>query len=253
MRGTSIDIFAVAASCAVLFAGCEWTSSGGDSSWSGNYDNMNFSGTYRTGVISVSTTTTTPVDVSVSEKVGSYSPASTGYSGKLHGGVVVGSLGISAGAFTFSDNGSGVLVGLPNTQSAGTINYSSGAWSINVPGGFADSGSIIATYSYNSTSVTGGSNGTTSITAVTVSQVGQNLTMRFSNGVTMAGQFGSVNETPTGYNAQFEVKSDGNRFVGTLDSTTGTKVIDGTWSSGKTNYDVHGVGGASTSRATVAE
>ena len=251
MRGTSIDIFAVAASCAIFFAGCEWTSSGGDSSWSGSYDNMNFSGTYRTGV-AVAATTTTADTISTSGQVGTYSPAKTAYSGKLHGGIVAGSLSISAGEYIYSDNGSGVLVGNTGIAGAGTVNYSSGAWGFTATGGFADSGSIVATYSYTTT-VTGGGSGSTTITSITVSQVGQNLTMSFSNGLVMAGQFGSVNEAATGYNAQFEVKSDGNRFVGTLDSTTGTKVMDGTWTSGKSTYDVHGVGGASTSRASVAE
>lgn len=251
MRGTSFDIFAVAASCAVLFAGCEWTSSGGDSSWSGSYDNMNFSGTYRTGV-AVTAAAPTDETVSVKETVGELVPLVKKYGGKIHGGVVAGSVVISTPDYTYSDTGGGALVGNVPGAGNGTINYTSGGWTITMTADPPSLGKISAVYAY-STTVSGGSEGTTTISSITVSQVGQNLTMSFSNGLVMAGKFGSVNESASGYNAQFEVKSSGNRFVGTLDSTTGSKVMDGTWTSGKNTYDVHGVGGASTSRAAVAE
>ncbi|NLE42951.1 MAG: hypothetical protein GX615_14155 [Lentisphaerae bacterium] len=117
-----------------------------------------------------------------------------------------------------------------------------------------DSGNIIATYSYT-LDVSGGSTGdgtdptaATAVKAITVSQTGQYLTMALTNGSTFSGQFTSVNEISgaggTAYNAQFEVSGAKGKIVGTLDSSSGYKVLDGTWTSGRNVYDVHGVGGA---------
>lgn len=102
------------------------------------------------------------------------------------------------------------------------------------------------------TSVSATKEVSTSITAVTVSQSGQNLTMRFNNGVQMSGKFTAVNQTGTAdnggydtYNAQFEVKNGSvSKFVGTLnyDGTTGYRMLDGSWTWGRNTYDIHGVG-----------
>ena len=82
--------------------------------------------------------------------------------------------------------------------------------------------------------------------------------MTLTNGVKMTGRFGTVNEivssSGTGYNAQFEVSSSGNKMTGTLDSSSGTRVLDGVWISGSNYYDVHGSGGAvETGRTNVVE
>ena len=262
MRGSLFTILLVSAVSGSLFWGCEWTSSDESSSWSGSYDNMNFAGTYRIGVsITQASGGTTDDDdepvtqvVTVEERVGTYRPDTIAYSGKLHGGVVVDSVKVTAGGFIYSDNGAGVLVGNLPIAGNGTIDYSSGAWAITMVGVPAESGNIIATYSYT-LDVSGGSTGEGTdptaaimVKAITISQNGQHLTMSMTNGSTFSGQFTSVNEISgaggTAYNAQFEVSGAKGKIVGTLDSSSGTKVLDATWTSGRSVYDVHGVGGA---------
>ena len=192
--------------------------------------------------------------VTVEERVGTYNPDDYAYSGKLHGGVVVGSVSISVGNYKYSDNGSGVLIANIESGGQGTINYSSGAWAVTFHDEYVStggSGNIVATYSYT-LDVSGGSTGTgtdptapTAVRSITISQTGQHLTMTMTNGSTFTGRFTSVNEISGGlYNAQFEVSGATGKIVGTLDSSSGTKVLDGTWTSGKSVYDVHGVGGA---------
>ena len=260
MRGSLFSILVVSAACGSLFWGCEWTSSDESSSWSNSYDNMNFAGTYRIGVAVSDTTSGTDDEetqtqiVTVEERVGTYNPDDYAYSGKLHGGVVVGSVSISVGNYKYSDNGSGVLIANIESGGQGTINYSSGAWAVTFHDEYVStggSGNIVATYSYT-LDVSGGSTGTgtdptapTAVRSITISQTGQHLTMTMTNGSTFTGRFTSVNEISGGlYNAQFEVSGATGKIVGTLDSSSGTKVLDGTWTSGKSVYDVHGVGGA---------
>ncbi len=236
MRGSSYSFILVAALCGGLFAGCEWTSSDGESSWSGSYDQMNFSGTYRTAAV---TTEAEAQTISTSETVGKYDPSKKTYSGKLRSPVVVGSVAITAGSFTYVDNGAGVLAGNVGTAGNGSINYSSGAWTFTALSVPTSSGNIVAVYSY-----TAAASGTAEISSITVSQAGQNLSMMLSNGVIMTGRFTTVNEVSvggvTGYNAQFEVSSSGNRFVGTLNSTSGNRVINGSWVSGSSSHDLTG-------------
>ena len=260
MRGTPFNFLTLATTCAVLLAGCEWSSSGGDSSWSGSYDDMNFSATYRIGVTTSTDSFSTSTDTetkkySVSETVGTYAEGKFTYSGKLHGGVVAGSVTITAGGYIYSDNGSGVLVGNLPVAGNGTVNYESGAWGFSVEtwtgnGGYPNSGNIIGVYAYTDAVSGGGTDSSvaTAIKGITISQNGQYLTMTLTNGVKMTGRFGTVNEivssSGTGYNAQFEVSSSGNKMTGTLDSSSGTRVLDGVWISGSNYYDIHGTGGA---------
>ena len=260
MRGSLFTILLVSAVSGSLFWGCEWTSSDENSSWSGSYDNMNFAGTYRIGVsITEGSSTTDDGEtvtrvVTVEEPAGKWNPNDLAYSGKLHGGVVVDSVTITAGQYVYSDNGAGVLVGNMPSAGNGTIDYSSGAWAITMVGNQLYNGNIIATYSYT-LDVSGGSSGEGTdptspimVKSITISQNGQHLTMALTNGSTFSGQFTSVNEISgaggTAYNAQFEVSGAKGKIVGTLDSSSGYKVLDGTWTSGRNVYDVHGVGGA---------
>lgn len=260
MRSAVTKILTVSALCSVLFAGCEWTGSSSDESWSNSYDNMNFSATYRVGTTvsgGGTPTPTTPSDeyriISVSENVGSYTFGTRAYSGKLHGGVVAGSVQITAGGFIYTDNGSGQLTGNTPAAGNGSINYGSGAWSFTVntfsDADFPNTGTIKAAYAYTE-AVSGGSDGGVTpdqgvkIKSITVTQTGQRLRFNLSNGIVMEGQFGKVNQVGNGYNAQYEVSSKNNKMVGTLDSSSGTRILDGTWISGRNTYDIHGTGGA---------
>ncbi len=94
------------------------------------------------------------------------------------------------------------------------------------------------------------------VTAATVSQSGQNLTITFNNGIVMSGKFTNVqqtgkinedtNEGYNTYNAQFQVQADGHKMVGSFnyDLQTGFRMMNGTWTGGKRSYDVQGMGPA---------
>ena len=94
------------------------------------------------------------------------------------------------------------------------------------------------------------------VTALTVSQSGQNITITLNNGIVMSGKFTNVQQTGkvnqdtnagyNTYNAQFQVQGDGNRFVGSLnyDLSNGYRMLNGTWTWGKSSYDVQAVGPA---------
>jgi len=123
---------------AMLITGCEWTSGGGVESWSDSYNWVNFSGVYNpaSGSLIVSSytdrerSTDGPV---VSETVGTGSADEQSYSGRIgNGNITVGSVLISVGDFSFTDNGEGVLV-CNRSGGSGSISYSSGAWSITLP------------------------------------------------------------------------------------------------------------------------
>lgn len=258
MRGPTNRFFAVAVLCAGLFAGCEWTSSDSESSWSGSYDDMNFSGTYRTGISYLPAesggagNSAETVIKTRSEKIATIS-GDRKYSGTLkYLPIEPGSVSVEVvGNFSYSDAGNGSLVGDTGPAGNGTINYAGGGWSITIMPTtklIGVGGSINASYSYYENAAGGGSvgpEGEESLKSITVTQTGQRLTMIFSNGLTMTGQFTQVNESGGGeggttHNAGFEVSSSGNKFVGTLSSSIGKRVINGTWISGKSHYDVSG-------------
>jgi len=244
MRGPTYRFFTVAVLCAGFFAGCEWTGSDSESSWSGSYDDMNFSGTYFTGAVNEETIGSSEKRIT-GVKIAGYSQGEDSYSGTLaHGDIVPGSLGIKAGQFSYKDDGEGDLIGNnPSISGNGAIIYPSGFWSFTLGSGSFNkaSGDITASYTYVETT----SSAANELTSLTVSQTGQNLTIRLSNGVTMSGKFTTVNESGggeggTAHNAGFEVSSSGNKFVGTLNSGSGKRVISGTWISGKSNYTING-------------
>lgn len=147
---------------------------------------------------------------------------------------------------------------------SGSILYSSGAWSLTMDPAMPANTTIVIHYSYylnNSEAATPlkpiTPNDTGSdVTALTVSQNGQNLTVTLNNGIVMTGKFtniqqtGKVNQdTNAGYNtynAQFQVQTTDNKFVGSLnyDLSNGYRMLNGTWTWGKNTYDVQAVGPA---------
>ena len=350
----------LAASAAALFAGCEWTHSSGESSWSGSYDNMNFAGTYRISALNQTSDggsgSTGATWTTTSEGGGTFAAGKKTASGKTaHNNVVPGSVKIAAGGYVWTDDGSGHLVFnggsagetteteveypgpdvtcgttvsgqrnytgkiadnlVPGTVSitignvvfqdggnnvltsaygsgsvnydngsfqiqfnspppsnqtiiarykykttvvestegvagSGTVSYTSGAWSLVLSKGMSSASSISVTYSYYSstTGVDASTFDATKVTAITVSQTGQNLTLALNNGVTMAGRFTSVHKSTSSnvdlYNAQFQVSGSGNKLVGTLsyDQANMVKVLNGTWTSGSKTFDVSATG-----------
>ena len=282
--------FALTASLALLIAGCEWSGTSDSNSWNGAYDAMNFSGTYRTVTTATSTTTTTTStsssasdssssanttvteSKSATDSFGKTSISQRAYNGTLsHANVVPGSVAVKIGDETaFRDNATGTLVG-SGVNGAGTIVYASGTWQISFQTSPPLNKSIEVTYKYyvdsNGEGDSGASSGSSSsttttttttgtkVSAITVSQSGQNLTMRLNNGIVMSGRFttvqqtGKINEdTSAGYNtynAQFEVSSGNeSKLVGSLnyDLSSGYRTLNGTWTWGKNTYDVQAVG-----------
>ena len=221
--------------------------------------------------------------------------------------IVAGSVTVTAGSFTFRDNGSGGLTGSTTTTS-GTVNYEAGAITLRFQGSVPTGQPVTATYKYVvsdstqviTTSLSGsgkvqyasgawsvqinpampqdcaitvrysyydensGSTATTTtitttgneVTALTVSQSGQNLTITLNNGIVMNGKFTNVQQTGkvnqdtnagyNTYNAQFQVQSTDTKMVGSLnyDLSNGYRMLNGTWTWGKSSYDVQAAGPA---------
>lgn len=270
--------FALTATLVMLFAGCEWSGTSDSNSWSNAYDAMNFSGTYRAVTTqsssSSSTTTTTTTDggsgevqYTSTETKWKTSPTQLNYSNLQteHANIVPGSVQVSLGGQNaFRDDGNGNLVSVSTSDmGSGSVSYAAGtvAFRILVPVGTVD---ITISYTYTVSESTGGktttvTTGTTTtgnkVTAITVSQNGQNLTLRLNNGIVMSGRFTNVQQTGkidedsnagyNTYNAQFQVASgSASKLVGTLnyDLSSGYRTLNGTWTWGKNTYDVQAVG-----------
>ena len=146
---------------------------------------------------------------------------------------------------------------------SGTIQYSSGAWTLQINPAMDKGGTVVVRYSYyiqNSQSSATYTTITTTtgneVSSLTVSQNGQNLTITLNNGIVMTGKFTNVQQTGkvnqdtnagyNTYNAQFQVQTTDNRFVGSLnyDLSNGYRMLNGTWTWGKSTYDVQAVGPA---------
>ena len=183
--------------------------------------------------------------------------------------VVPGSVTVKVGpssGLTFTDDGAGNLN--CSLGHKGKIQYTSGDWSIEIDGLLEEGLDIYTTYtpvqkSTSSDYYYGLDTSTfdaTRVTAITISQTGQSLTMSFNNGIVMAGRFTSIRQTgkineDTGagadtYNAQFQVSSGSeSKMVGTLnyDFTSHNRILDGTWTWGKKTFDVNAIGPSWTS------
>ena len=116
----------------------------------------------------------------------------------MHTPVIPGSVQVTAGGFSFSDNGAGVLNGSVSGTS-GTINYSSGGWAISGSSFWiASTVPIIAGYAVtnsgtSSSGVTPGS--TVAIYAFNVQQSGNKIKIIDNNGSVYEGSFGDMRTT----------------------------------------------------------
>lgn len=271
----------LSAAVTVLFltalSGCEWSSSGDGETWNDEYNWANFSGMYRApeGGVLVTTFTGTAGEpgstVTVAgEGIATAVAGQESYSGLLdHGSVVPGSVTIIAGSFVLNDDGAG---GLSGTGKSGAVNYTTGAWSIDLDGEWPPAGTTItATYQYTVAGTGGESPGPGSsgspIYSLNVQQEGNLLRMIASDGTTFDGQMGSVRSTvgdlselPEGtveelgvIVASFEVSAGEIRIVGTLQGTLSQEEMNyglfdrqmaATWmESNGTTADILGVAG----------
>ena len=164
-------------------------------------------------------------------------------------------------SYTYSEAGTSVVSA--DLSGSGTIQYSSGAWTLQVNPAMPSGAPIVVRYSYyiqnSSSTATHTTISTTTgneVSALTISQNGQNLTITLNNGIVMTGKFTNVQQTGkvnqdtnagyNTYNAQFQVAATDNKMVGSLnyDLQNGYRMMNGTWTWGKSSYDVQAVGPA---------
>ncbi len=164
-------------------------------------------------------------------------------------------------SYTYSEAGTSVVSA--DLSGSGTIQYSSGAWTLQVNPAMPAGATIVIRYSYyiqnSSSTATHTTISTTTgneVSALTVSQNGQNLTITLNNGIVMTGKFTNVQQTGkvnqdtnagyNTYNAQFQVQTTDSKMVGSLnyDLQNGYRMMNGTWTWGKSSYDVQAVGPA---------
>ena len=197
---------AAAVLVASTITGCDWEGGSDAETISGRYGWVNFSGVYRGSqggilVTDYTQTADTPATTNrvANERVATAVAGQSVYSGNLRqAGITAGSLTIVAGVYVLTDNGSGGLAGSGRT---GTINYGSGAWSINLAGAWPPAGTqITATYTYylsGTKGTTGADAGTSGkpIYAFTVQQDGNSLSILDNNGATYNGKISSIRST----------------------------------------------------------
>jgi hypothetical protein len=254
---------------------CDWSGTSEDESWSDRYNWVNFSGVYRGagGGLLVSSYSTQPGsnqgNVVTREVIQRGNGAKNSFNGTLaNRQVVSGTVSIDTevvgiGAVSLTDDGAGVLAG---GGGAGTINYSTGAYSLTFTGPVVNGAAVAARYEYTSAGSSGSSG--KAIVTFSVTQEGNKLTFVDNNGAVYSGGFGSVRttqgasrDTPTSSGTpvagdtmigSFEVRGKSAAgysvtITGTFQGTVGTslqlegRTINGTWieEGGKTG-DVNG-------------
>jgi len=144
---------------------------------------------------------------------------------------------------------------------SGTILYDSGAWTAQINPAMKSQQPIFLSYSYYADGTQPDITYTTiyssdEVSALTVAQNGQNLSITLNNGIVMSGKFTNVQQTGkvnqdtnagyNTYNAQFQVQTPDSKMVGSLnyDLKTGYRMLNGSWTWGKNTYDVQAVGPA---------
>ena len=190
--------FLMAVGALTLLAGCEWEGSGSDNTWNDAHGWINFSGMYRdpAGQYLVREHgLSTPQSASQSLGTGSTNFIAT-FSGTLsHTPIVKGSVSVTDGNETFSDpSGSGTLTG--NKGGTGSVNYQTGAVTVDFFSSPAPGNSIIASYQYFPTGTAenpqpGGSG--VEIFTFNVTQTGNSLVFVDNHGAQYSGSSTHVN------------------------------------------------------------
>jgi len=180
---------------------CDWQATGDEGSWSDRYNWVNFSGTYRgaSGALLVTSYSTQPGsnsgNVVQREVIQRGNGVTVAYTGTLaNRGIVSGTVSIDTevvglGVVSLTDDGSG---GLTGAGGAGTINYSTGAYSLTFTSAVVSGAAVKARYEYDQP----GAGGTgVQIVTFSVTQEGNKLTIVDNNGSVYSGGFGSVRTT----------------------------------------------------------
>ena len=199
------------AALAVGVTGCSWETGDDAESWSSAYDWVNFNGVYRGS-------TTIPLDPDYvpgatnvygeSESNWTMPVRGTRRSGVVsHGNIVPGSVTVSCNGANLSDaQSNGILTG----NGSGTINYASGAWSIEIDAAYADydnENPITVSYAYQVVTDESGSEfSTTQVDAYSfnVQHTGENLTIVDNTGAAYAGRIKKMQSTSGAQNTDIE-------------------------------------------------
>ncbi len=199
------------AAVAAGLVGCEWNTGEDASSWSSAYDWVNFSGVYRGS-------TTIPLDPDYvpgvtnvygeSESNWTMPIRGTRRSGVVsHGNIVPGSVTVSCNGANLSDSQSnGILTG----NGSGTINYASGAWSIEIDAAYADydkENPIAVSYAYQVVTDESGSEFSTSEVdaySFNVDHNGQYLTLVDNVGAAYTGRIKKMQSSSGAQNTDIE-------------------------------------------------
>lgn len=192
----------------VLMCGCEWTTGNNVETWHNSQTPSwaDFSGSYKApdgGILVRSFGTTVSTNQVVGEQLGAGTGSATEFSGTLAHTPVRGSLNITVGAYRFTDSGSSTtsvgtvsLSVTPADGSAGTLNYSTRAWSLVFPAPIASGSAILAGYYYLGDASQG--NHGNAIYSLVIYQTGNRMQIIDNNSSSYNGTMGNIAGTTNG-------------------------------------------------------
>lgn len=194
-----------------LIAGCDWQGGSSADTISDRYNWANFSGVYRgyNGGLLVTDYSVTPGVANMTNLVTGASGGTTDgvrlqYSGRASPApIIAGSMTITAGNYAWQDNNTGVMsyVGPAAGGAAGTIDYATGAWTIQATPAMPAGQRITVRYAYsrdsNNTGPTSAGSGASGIRILSfsVDQDGNMLIITDNNGSVYNGQIASIRGT----------------------------------------------------------
>jgi hypothetical protein len=243
--------------------GCDWSSGGGADGFNSSRIANSVAGVYRAPTAGSPLVTDYASDGSggvqtvSGERIGTGDGSRTTFSGTLSRVVVVpGTVKVFGSGFTFSDDGSGNLVGSPS--GSGSITYDNGAISVDFGGTAPDSGDAITVdYSYQAEFNAGVGSGAsaTTIYSFSVRQNGDRVTFTDNNGDSYSGRLGGssidgdpASDTRLRERIQYEVAGSSR---GIAVKITGTFTVDLSVQGVATETDVVTDGDTTIERETV--
>lgn len=286
MRGLK---FVAGLAALVALCGCDWGGTGDEGSWNDAYSWVNFTGVYRspnggtivnqnTNEVSKDSSSAATTTSSMAKTTESFKTARSGTWSHppVAGSVTVTAKGNTTDKFgsqftlSFSDDGAGHLVASDTTYGrSGTINYSTGTWSVNWEGIQISSVSVSYTYEVQGTAGTSSKSGSNNVMiySFNVVQAGNKLTITDSNGVVYSGNVTGANvpsdTTQSGsVRLSFEAASgNGVKLVGAFNGdwsgsgtagqgTLSNRLLEGTYV-GKTSASIYAISGSVTLSAPV--
>lgn len=234
-----------------LVVGCSWEGSNNTdfTAWNDSYNWINFSGTYRStaggvlvadfnGTPGSASSTVTSSETTLGTSIGGQHT----YAGTLaNTPVSPGTMTIDCAGFHFSDDGSGTLAG-SIAGTSGSINYSTGNWTLNLGGlDFGDGNRIAVNYRYVEGTSTGSADpGSTGVTiySMVVAQTGNALVFRDSAGGQYTGYISGV--STAGGNPQEQTTAGGNTTASTGTENVTPQGQNSTASGSSTTIDGQG-------------